>query len=309
MAHFHIKKSIPHSASLDVQGDSFRQTLSNFTYVPFARLLKFMVSSSLLLALNSVMVTVFGFFLYSANVVPELLFAAFLVTFAVYGLNKVTDRVEDTINRPDALPKSPSSHYVALSVASMVAGFAIGFLNGIIPFIVLFAPVLIGVVYSVKISKSTPRLKEIVGVKSIAVAISWAFTGCLLPDSLQAARFEMTAVVFIYIFIRVFVGTVLCDVLDKKGDAASGVKTIPIKLGRTKTKVLLLVLNTTGVALVMYCVARGLFVTFIPALLLGVMYGYFAIWYFMRSNCNRFTAALMLDAEWFPMLIAALLII
>jgi 4-hydroxybenzoate polyprenyltransferase len=277
-------------------------------YFPLLKALKFMISSSLLLALNGAMVVVFGFILYGSRIMPELLFAAFLVTFGVYGLNKVTDRAEDAINRPDSLPKA-SSHYAILSIASMLSGFLIGLLEGIPSFIVLLAPVLIGVVYSVRISKSIPRLKEIVGVKSLVVAISWAFTGCLLPDSIHAAQFEATVIVFAYIFIRVFIGTILFDVLDTKGDSAIGTETVPIRLGRNKTKKLLLLLNTAGLVLVIYCITEGFFVQFIPTLLFGVLYGYFAIWFFLRTNCKRFAAALLLDAEWLPMLIIASLLI
>ena len=264
--------------------------------------LQFIVSSSLLLSLNGAMVVIFGFVLYGSRLLPELLIAAFLVTFAVYGLNKVTDQMEDAINRPEALPKAPN-YYVALSIASMTAGFLIGLFDGAFYFAVLLTPIALGVIYSVRISKSIPRLKEIVGVKSLVVALSWALTGCLLPDSIQAAKPEAASIIFAYIFIRVFVGTVLFDVLDKKGDLATGVKTIPIKLGKTRTKVLLLLLNTIGVLLVVYCLLKGLFAPFIPALLFGVVYGYFAIWFFLRANCNRFIASLMLDAEWLPMLI------
>ena len=43
----------------------------------------------------------FGFLLYNSTIVPSLLLAAFLVTFGVYGLNKVTDKAEDSINKPE----------------------------------------------------------------------------------------------------------------------------------------------------------------------------------------------------------------
>jgi 4-hydroxybenzoate polyprenyltransferase len=278
------------------------------TYFPILKVLRFLVSSSLLLALNGVMVVVFGFFLVNATIVPSLLFAAFLVTFAVYGLNKFTDKAEDSINQPETLPRA-SGYYLVFSIVSMMIGFLIGLLEGILAFFVLCAPVMIGVIYSVRISKSIPRLKEIVGVKSLVVAVSWALTGCLLPDSFYSAKLQVIVIVFVYIFIRVFVGTILCDVSDTKGDLASGVETIPIRLGRNKTKKLLILLNSLGMLLPIYCGATGLLIRFAPALLFGVLYGYLAIWLFFKDNCKRFTAGLMLDGEWFPIVIIICLLI
>ncbi len=297
-----------HIESIEIQNVNRGNLISKETYFPIFKVLRFLTSTSLLLASNGVMVVVFAFFLYSFRIVPGLLLAAFLVTFAVYGLNKVTDKAEDSINRPETVPKA-SGFYLALSIASMLIGFFIGILEGILAFFVLFAPVIIGVIYSVRISKSIPRLKEIVGVKSLVVAVSWALTGCLLPDSIGAAKLQVSVIVFIYIFIRVFVGTILCDVLDKKGDLASGVETIPIRLGRSKTKKLLLLINSFEVLLLIYCVATGILIQFVPALLFGVLYGYLAIWFFFKNSNKRVTAGLILDTEWFPMVIIVCLLI
>lgn len=278
------------------------------TYFPLFKVLKFMISNSVLLSLNGVMVVVFGFILESAITVPLLFLSAFLVTFGVYGLNKFTDRAEDSINRPETSPKT-SNYYLAFSVAAMIVGFSIGLFESILAFFVLCTPVLMGVIYSVRISKSIPRLKEIVGVKSFVVALSWALTGSLLPDQFCTPKFQLITMVFVYIFIRVFVGATLCDVLDKKGDLASGVETIPIRLGRNKTRKLLLVLNSLGMVLPIYCVLTGTLIRFMPAMLFGVIYGYVAIWFFFRTNCKRFTAVLMLDGEWIPIVMIICLLI
>jgi 4-hydroxybenzoate polyprenyltransferase len=92
-------------------------------------------------------------------------------------------------------------------------------------------------------------------------------------------------------------------VLDKKGDLASGVQTIPTKIGRKNTKNLLIFLNSLGVILSVYCLLTGIFIHFVPALIFGVLYGYIAIWYLFKDNCKRLTAGLMLDGEWLPIVI------
>jgi 4-hydroxybenzoate polyprenyltransferase len=301
-----VKDQYFHKQFIEPRNMDRGKLVSKQTWFPLLEALKFMTSTSLLLALNGAMVVVFGFFLYSFPIVPGLLLAAFLVTFSVYGLNKITDKAEDSINRPETLPRA-SGCFLVISMTSMLIGFLISVLEGSLAFFVLFAPVIIGVIYSIKISKSIPRLKEIVGVKSFAVALSWALTGCLLPYSISEAKIESNIILFVYIFIRVFVGTILCDVLDKKGDLASGIETIPVRLGKEKTKKLLIIINSFEMLLLVYCVATGIFIRFVPALLFGVLYGYLAIWYFFKNSCKRFTAGLMLDGEWFPMVIIAFL--
>ncbi len=303
-----MKNPAFHTESIKTQKQKYENFAFNKTYLPIFSVLKFMTSSSLLLALNGMMVVVFGFFLYNLRIVPSLLLAAFLVTFAVYGLNKVTDKSEDSINRPET-SSSSSSYFLTFSIVSMVIGFLIGLDQGFMAFMVLFTPVVIGVIYSVKISKSFPRLKEVVGIKSFVVAVSWALTGCFLPEVDIIVKLQASLIIFVYIFIRIFVGTILCDVLDSEGDLSSGIETIPIKLGRNKTKKLLIVMNSLGILLLVYCQLMGIFVRFLPALLFGVLYGYFAIWYFFKNNCKRFTGGLILDGEWFPIIIIVCLII
>jgi 4-hydroxybenzoate polyprenyltransferase len=247
------------------------------------------------------MVVVFSFCLLSYRIVPDLLLAAFLVTFSVYGLNRVTDRVEDSINRPERTTKPIFSLFPL--VASMLAGLLIGLLEGLTCFIVLLSPLIIGLVYSVRLSKSAPRLKDVVGAKSFAVAASWALTGCLLPVSFYAVNLEKVVLDFVYIFIHILVGTILCDALDWKGDLIAGVETIPLRLGRKKTKKLLIIMNSFAVFWLVYCVTRGLFMQLMPALAFGCVYGYLAIWYFFKDRCRRLTADLMLDGEWLPIVL------
>jgi 4-hydroxybenzoate polyprenyltransferase len=304
-----VKDHTFHIESMKAQKQGHRNLAFNDPYFTvLASFLKFMTSSSLLLALNGVMMVVFGFYLYSFKIVPSLLVAAFLVIFAVYGLNKFTDKTEDLINRPENSCIS-SNYYLILSIASMLTGFFIGLMDGIEVFLILVTPVIIGVGYSVKISKSVPRLKEIVGVKSIIVALSWALTGCLLPESIGVTKLQASLIVFGYIFIRVFVGTILCDLLDRKGDLASGIETIPTKLGKCKTKKFLVLVNSLGLLLAIYCQLAGIFIQFIPAMLFGVVYGYFAIWFFFKENCKRSIGGLILDGEWLPIVIIACLLI
>jgi 4-hydroxybenzoate polyprenyltransferase len=261
--------------------------------------LMLITSTPLLLSLNGSMVAVFSFHLFGLKAPSILLLATFLVTLSTYSLNKVTDKTEDSIN----LPKSTKlvNYSLFISLVSMATGLTIGWLYGFLSFIVLLAPLAIGLIYSIKPAKSIPRLKAVLGGKSIAVAISWALTGSLLPATVNLVDLEKIIMVFFYIFIRIFVGTVLCDVPDQRGDLASSIKTIPISLGREKTKKLLTIINSLAIVWIIYNAAKGVFIQFIPVTIFGALYGYLTIWYFFKDKCNWFRAKLMLDGEWIPL--------
>ena len=252
------------------------------------------------------MLVLFGFLLYGLSVVPQTLLAS-LVTLAVYELNKVTDHAEDSIDKPDSVPNS-TTKYLMLSIVSMVGGFLIGLWCGVFVFVVLIMPIVFGFVYSVKFVHFLPRFKEVVGVKNVVVAGSWAVTGCLLPIAVHSVAEPIILVMFVYVFVRVFVAEVLRDVIDVKGDYASGIKTVPIKLGLPKTKMMLLGINSIGVLPVLYSFATGLFLRFVPVLLFGVVYGYFAIWLFFKPNLSRIAIG-VLDADWIPVVVLILFIV
>jgi len=263
------------------------------------KIAKFVTSSSLLLAIDGPLILLFGYFLYGVQVEFVLLVAASLAVFAVYSLNKVTDEVEDSINRPETVSKS-KKYYVVPSVVAIALSLVLGFTVNLVAVAILMAPLVIGFLYSVKISGSLPRLKEITGVKSLMVALSWSFYGAFLPLVLQPASFDRIFLVFAYVFIQVFINTILFDFLDMKGDLASGTKTLPIKLGRSKTKKLLFASNGVLCLWLAFCGFTGLFLTFLPALIFGVLYTYVIIWHFSREGVQRLHAELMVDGQWIP---------
>lgn len=265
-----------------------------------ARVLKVLTSTSIFIALNGLMVAVFGSLLYGVGMKPEILLAAFLVTFSVYNLNKATDKAEDSVNRPETASRE-MLFYVGSSIIATVFSLGIGALIGAGALTALIVPVIVALAYSVRLLQSTTRLKEILGVKSVMVAFSWAFTGALLPASTQLVEFEKLALTFTYIFIQLLVNTILFDILDMEGDTVSGVKTIPIVLGLNVTRKLLTTLNSLLAPWLIYCLVRGLFLKYMPALVFGMLYGYIIIWAFSRRNCNRLLLEVAVDGEWMPL--------
>ncbi len=265
-----------------------------------SRFLEFLTSTSIFLALNASIVAAFSSLLYDVEVEPKILLIAFLATFSVYNMNKTTDVAEDSINRPRAASRNVFSYLVPSMIAS-ASCLLLSASVGAQALTVIVTSFTASILYSFKLSPSTPRLKEVLGLKSVLVAFSWGFTGALLPASCQAVDAAKIVLAFIYIFVQILVNTILCDVRDMDGDRASGVNTIPIALGLGATRRLLFTVNTLLLPWLLICVTWGLFLEYIPALFFGVGYGYLIIWAFSRKGCDRLLVELAVDGEWMPL--------
>jgi len=260
------------------------------------RILKLIFSNSIFLALNGALVFVFVSFLYDTEIPTSLLVTSFLITFAVYTLNLVTDSKEDAINRP--MTGRKTKVYLVLSICSTVTSLAIGILTSVYAFLVLILPLIIGFIYSVKIAKSLPRLKEIVGIKSLMVAFSWGITGAFLPATMYPIPLYKEVLVFIYVFAQILVNTIIFDTLDIKGDHASGIKTIPLALGIKKTRILLLSINVSFIGWLLICFFSGVFLDHLFTLAFGVVYETLIVFYFLKTSRPRLHAELFVDGEW-----------
>ena len=263
-------------------------------------LLELLTSTSIFLALNASMVAAFSSLLYGLEVKSTILLIAFLATFSVYNMNRATDGAEDSINRPQAASRSPLLFLVPSMIASALC-LLLSASVGAQALTVIITSFTSSILYSFKLSPSTPRLKEILGLKSVLVAFSWGFTGALLPASFQAVDAVKIVLAFTYIFIQILVNTILCDVRDMDGDRASGVNTLPLALGLGTTRKLLFTVNSLLFPWLLYCVRQGLFLEYMPALFFGMGYGYMIIWAFSRRGCNRLLVELAVDGEWMPL--------
>ena len=264
-------------------------------------LLNLVVSTSTFLSINAALVTVFSFLIYGVEVRPVIFLISFLATFSVYNMNRATDKAEDSINRPDAAIKG-SHFYLVLSLTALLLCLALSVSVGVKTISVLAVPLIASIAYSVKLRPSFPRLKDIIGVKSIVVAFSWGFTGTFLPCTVYTINFTEKILVFVYVFIQIFVNTVLCDVRDINGDRATGIKTLPIVLGLDRVKSLLLAVNSLLFPWLAICIVNRLFLEYLPALIFGTVYGYILILVFTNNGRSRLLTDLAIDGEWIPLL-------
>lgn len=241
------------------------------------------MSTSIFLAISGSLKVIFSGLLYNIfNIYIPIL--TFLITFGIYGLNKLTDLKEDAINNPDRAKTIGKievvfKHTVALSfILSMVLGFLVDFST--IP--VLIFPLFFGILYSIKLSKNLPRLKDITGVKNLTIAFSWSVVSTFLPLIYILEKKKILIILIFYLFFtKSLINSILFDIRDIEGDRKSNIRTIPIFLGRGKTTKLLLILNSTFIPWLIIANHAGFFQGYFLVLLFLIFYGY---WYILRFS-------------------------
>jgi 4-hydroxybenzoate polyprenyltransferase len=197
----------------------------------------------------------------------------FLAAFSIYNLNRKTDEAEDAINQKDrfAFTKRYETPLFIGSVGALITALLLAAPFGVMAVLVTAAPFLCGFLYSFRWLPGGfryRRLKEIPGVKNCVVGIAWGILLSLLPVCYHGgAPGTGTAVTFVLFFLWGFMASLIPDIRDHDGDAASGVVTIPVLLGPGRTKsVLLAVLIALGLPLLLFSlVALPAFTTLILA--------------------------------------------
>ncbi|MDD2666747.1 MAG: UbiA family prenyltransferase [Methanocellales archaeon] len=273
----------------------------------FDKFLSFLSVSSLFIAIIAFLLPYFSFLLYEVQISFKLLIASFLVSFATYNINKLTDIEEDAVNVPERAGFIAKNKRLVIwaTVASFIVALSLSFLQNPLSIFIILFPFFMGVIYSIKISNF--RLKDIMGIKNIVVALSWAVLGAFIPLAVSFRDYLLISLIFYFFFIKCFINTVVFDVRDIEGDRMSGVKTIPVFFGRSNSKNLLLGLNSTLLVWLAFSCFMGFFRQYLVVLIFCIFYGYWYILYFCKDKLKIGTSVdLLVDGEW--MIIAMLAI-
>jgi 4-hydroxybenzoate polyprenyltransferase len=221
-----------------------------------------------------------------------LLIATFFLALSVYSLNKVTDLEEDSVNLPDRarFVKKYRDYILFVTVESINIAVILAFFTNPSALIVILFVFCVSVFYSVEAGKL--RLKNMLLFKSITIAGTITLGAVLLPLVVHANVALIVLLVAYFIFLTAFIDTVLTDVRDIEGDRKAGVRTIPVALGRNKTRNLLLLLNSTLVVWLVFSLFQAVFYPYIFVLILSVTYGYWGILRFTTASAKTKTSRL-----------------
>jgi 4-hydroxybenzoate polyprenyltransferase len=271
----------------------------------------FLISTSLFLAISGSFKIIFSgllFNMFSLNII----LITFLTIFSTYGLNKLTDIKEDTINNPkraDTIKKIGVFFKFSVAISFMLS-IILGLLENIMTLFVILLPLFLGALYSVKLKSNLPRLKDITGVKNITVALSWSVGTTFLPVIYLSEKDILSVILIFYLFfLKSCINSVIFDIRDIEGDRESNIRTIPVLLGRDKTKRLLLILNSTLIPWLIFTYYKGFFHRYFYILIFLIIYGYWYILNFSRDNINKGKIMdLLIDGEFIIIAIFALAI-
>ncbi len=228
-----------------------------------------------------------------------LLLTAYLFTYASYTLNRKKEWQQDLTSLPErtqyVLRRARYSNIII--TVSYVIAFAIAFLTNLIFFAALLVPLILSYLYNVGSKRFVPiigvsRLKEKLLVKNIVVSAGWGLAA-LLTLLYYLGPFSATVlIIFAFITLRLFVNTVFCDIRDVKGDAETGIKTLPIVLGVRRTRFLLIIINTLSGLFVLLAIFAGLLPPMAHIVNLVTLYAYY---YILKSFSPKANMAYLTD--------------
>lgn len=191
-----------------------------------------------------------------------------IIVFSIYTLNRFTDLREDFANDVSkAVFFDKWKVLFKISLFGLAAAFAwlvvIGKLN------LFYVSILfLGFLYSYKLIPwydgregwHYVRLKDILFMKNFSVSAIWAFSVFMVP-LIHAPKAVHGSIDFmalgVLFFIMVFINTVFCDYRDIKGDAAAGVKTLPVAMGYRGSYAVLGCLSIIWMSLIVWLFIAG----------------------------------------------------
>jgi 4-hydroxybenzoate polyprenyltransferase len=196
----------------------------------------------------------------------------FMVVFSVYNLNRKTDEAEDAINHANrfSFTRRFEKPLIFAAVLAYISAVIIAFLISPVGSVIAMIPLVSGILYSLPLLPRAcvhRRLKEIPVMKNLIVSFAWGITFALIPALISGEPAgPATIIVFAFIFCWTFIGSVLPDIRDRAGDAATGVTTIPVLIGVKNSRIVL-----TVFCLVSGCVIITAGLRFLPTAALAVI--------------------------------------
>lgn len=161
-----------------------------------------------------------------------------LIVYATYTLDRSIGCAEDTINNPGRIN---ADHTVGLAAAAAAfcAGLCMLVREGI--FLAPLLPLIIGFLYTrgIRVGSRTFTLKGSCGVKNSVIGITWGGTIALIASHWCTSTATL-AVIFVFYFSKMFVNSVVFDFKDIRGDRAAGIRTLPVWIGETSTRAVLI---------------------------------------------------------------------
>jgi 4-hydroxybenzoate polyprenyltransferase len=229
--------------------------------------LDFLVFSNVYISLGAMSLS-YVFFKLAGTPVNYIILVPFLIMFIIYTFNRKTDAREDSLNDPNKFEfnKSYNKYILAFAFAGFGLLVVFSFIKGIKHGLEVLMPFAIGILYSNRISLKSKmvRLKDILFFKNFIVSATWAFVTVIIPASFLNIPFKQDIYLLgFFVFSRLLISEIFCDIKDVKGDPEAGTKTIVTVYGLSFTNKLLFFLNTAFTLILIIGYRAGIVSTFL----------------------------------------------
>lgn len=239
--------------------ESTKNRVSSWVLVQGKRVLKSLVYSSAYLAIIAMVEVLIVSYLLSLPPSPAPIVVG-LITFAVYANDRLVDLESDAASNPYRTAFVRRYQNVLYVFAAIAYGLAVALsvYGGPIAFGLVLIPAIVWVLYAIEWVPSTntsfQRLKDLLIVDSVIIAIAWSLAIVGLPLAFANAAVNPTVgIIFLYFVLATIVNTEIANVSDIQTDKEAGVATMPVVFGVRRTRqalygVILLAVVTLGYA-------------------------------------------------------------
>lgn len=178
---------------------------------------------------------------------------AALFIFSMQVLNHFSNKEAVALNEPvrAKLYEKKQNLFIGLGIAGAVASFVLGFIISKPIFFCIFLASLFGIFYRLEIiPKKLSRiiryrsLEQIPGSKEIFYGIAWGVSTALIPFlGMRRSFMPSLSIAIAFTFSIAFIRAVVLDIRDIQGDRILGKETIPIAIGKERTKTILIIIT------------------------------------------------------------------
>ena len=257
-----------------------------------------------LLSLSAASMALFFSILFFRVLSPTYFLVVYLLTYAVYGMDRLVSLEEDRLSHPERTRflqqnKWPFAVSTVLAFSgSLLLAATSGWVVALIPIAPLAVMFYSGSLFQKVFRTRGPHLKQRFIIKNICIASGWAFL--LLVTSVYLGRPMSTGtwLFLVPLLMKLFVMAVAYDFKDISSDKNAGVRTLPVVMGEDGSKLVLHTLNVVATVLILLFIYLGLLpflgVVFVPAFI----YQFFMI-SLVREDAPGWVYFIICDLEQF----------
>jgi 4-hydroxy-3-methylbut-2-enyl diphosphate reductase len=220
------------------------------------------------------------------------LLSLFTSAFYVHSMHTF-NRIQEKTPPGDALGETERrkirKRRALLALATLSLALFTASLTGFLSFLLLLSISSFGLLYDIPLFParwSVRKISAIPGSKNLLIAFAWATVCAVIPHAADALPVRPGMVVaFLFVLSLVFIVSALSDLMDIQSDRLVGRETIPVVIGESNTRLLLLgVCLLLGILLVL-SYATGMASPFSLILLTSVIY----LWICLPVYDRRFS--------------------